>query len=451
MKLRGGFLKGLWGALRIRLSQCFYLAGYLFEYGGWALARRVRDPSFLPSKLTAPAMFLGGVASFVAQPRTFQERRFRRIFSHVDEADIVISFARGGGAGAYVTNAIHQAPASRLIIVAKASIAKNIIDVELWQKGGLCGRAKAYTLSSLKVLPRLHVRKIVVNELVLWHRYLGLRGMTEEGMARLTAEILALQKAWRCETVYLVHDYFAMCPRITLLTAQGVYCGTEFSPEACRRCVALGVGSDVSVLPGCDVRQWREVMRAFFGQIQEVRAFSKDTQRRMMRAFPGIIVTCVPHAPLAKRLRKPTLSSNPIVIGVFGAIGILKGIRPLFDLADFLATVGQIHIVVIGRLEEPYKGNGDIVVHGRYAREELPDLVERYGINVALFPSVWPETFSYVSQEIMQMGMPLVCYNLGAVPERLEHYPYGVVAKDFSPEATWEAISLASKRMQGTT
>jgi len=44
-----------------------------------------------------------------------------------------------------------------------------------------------------------------------------------------------------------------------------------------------------------------------------------------------------------------------------------------------------------------------------------------------LLPSIWPETFSYVAEELMQLGVPLAVFNMGAPAERVAQYENGMV------------------------
>ena len=44
---------------------------------------------------------------------------------------------------------------------------------------------------------------------------------------------------------------------------------------------------------------------------------------------------------------------------------------------------------------------------GRYTREEIPKLSLEQDIDMFLIPSVWPETFSYTTSEVISMGYPL--------------------------------------------
>ena len=56
---------------------------------------------------------------------------------------------------------------------------------------------------------------------------------------------------------------------------------------------------------------------------------------------------------------------------------------------------------------------------GTYRRDDLVDLIEANGINLFFFPSICPETFSYVTEEMIRLDVPIVAFDLGAPGERL--------------------------------
>ena len=80
---------------------------------------------------------------------------------------------------------------------------------------------------------------------------------------------------------------------------------------------------------------------------------------------------------------------------------------------------------------------------GRYTREEIPRLTLEQDIDMFLIPSVWPETFSYTTSEIISMGFPVAVLPVGAPVERVKRYAKGLVLKDEKPEnIVEEMISL---------
>lgn len=67
---------------------------------------------------------------------------------------------------------------------------------------------------------------------------------------------------------------------------------------------------------------------------------------------------------------------------------------------------------------------------GRYTRDELPRLTMEEDIDLFFIPSIWPETFSYTTSEIMSMHMPVAVFPIGAPVERVKHYEKGLVLKE---------------------
>ena len=99
----------------------------------------------------------------------------------------------------------------------------------------------------------------------------------------------------------------------------------------------------------------------------------------------------------------------------------------LQDLAAEIARRGlPVKITVIGSLH----GRADAAVirtTGPFARPDLPRLISESGANVFLLPSICPETFSYVTQELMSLRVPLACFDFGAPADRVAAYGLGRV------------------------
>ena len=86
-----------------------------------------------------------------------------------------------------------------------------------------------------------------------------------------------------------------------------------------------------------------------------------------------------------------------------------------------------LRFVVIGTLEGGTAGCPLLRVTGKFSRESLCDLLEAEGVGIAMLPSICPETYSYVVDEIMATGLPLAVLDVGAPPERVTLYPSGLV------------------------
>ena len=76
-------------------------------------------------------------------------------------------------------------------------------------------------------------------------------------------------------------------------------------------------------------------------------------------------------------------------------------------------------------------------------------LIESHGVNMVLFPSIWPETFSYVVGELTHMAVPIVAFDLGAPAERLRTYAHARLVAEVSAEAALDtAIAFHRERSE---
>lgn len=355
----------------------------------------------------------------------FGLRNPSRLAKGASKVEVVLTMPGGGGAAMYLEKRLSAAPDALATFVVRPALDEGGRLVCEAYRGS--HKLRKGLLRSLKDLECLAGRDVtvVVNELVQWHRYWP-ENVTDERVLEKTVDaVLALKQALSAGLTFLAHDYFCICPRWTLTRDDGVYCADEFECVSCGDCLASG---DPAFLyrGGVSVFRWRQVFGRLLAAAEEVRVFSEDTQRRLLRVYPQLKTRCVPHVPNGPALRAPRLSKRPTVIGVFGPQTPSKGARQVAALADYLKKTGHADVRV--------------VVVDRYVREELPDIVEREGINVAFFASVVPETFSYVTQELMMMQLPVVCFDLGAPAERIRKCGRGAVAKEMTAESVWQAI-----------
>ena len=262
----------------------------------------------------------------------------------------------------------------------------------------------------------------------------------------MLAEWLARMRTRHASTrlVMTTHDYFAACPSFVLLNADGRYCNVPDATE-CARCLSRHSATYVSLSPPTDVPAWRASWGRCLVAADEVRCFSDASREILRRAFPALApdrITVLPHKVDFAPARSPRLdASTPMVIGVVGEITPQKGAGIVTGIAEILDREGRdARIVVIGALDAACRSSR-VKATGPYRREQLVDLVEQHGINLFLFPSIWPETFSYVVAELMALHAPIVAFDLGAPAERLRHYALGRICTEVSPAAALAALT----------
>jgi glycosyltransferase involved in cell wall biosynthesis len=250
-----------------------------------------------------------------------------------------------------------------------------------------------------------------------------------------------------------VHDYLNVCPSWNLLDHQGRFCGVPDVAE-CRRCLPQ-IRGEVRSLVGCDdIDRWRATWERCLQQANTILCFSESSRALLVRAYPTVrrdAYVVQPHAvdDLPRRVARSNLYA-PLHIGVVGEITQPKGAGIVREMARLIrARSLPIRITVIGQLEGTPES--EIVrVLGPYRREQLPDLAETCGANVFLLPSIWPETFSYVAEELMQLGVPLAVFDLGAPAERLAHYAPGLRIERVDAALALERLMAFHAALQAT-
>jgi glycosyltransferase involved in cell wall biosynthesis len=241
------------------------------------------------------------------------------------------------------------------------------------------------------------------------------------------AEWLATMRARHAKLrlTVAVHDYFAVCPSFVLLNADGRYCGIPDLAE-CAACMKRHQASYVSLSPPTEIPPWRAVWGRCLQAADEVRCFSNSTRQLLQRAYPGLDperISVMPHRVDYRPARRPRLDhAAPLVVGIIGQISAQKGALVVRELVALLARdQPEARVVVIGTLDVALKSDR-LRVTGAYRQEDLVDLIESNGVNMCFFPSICPETFSYVTEEMIRLDLPIVAFDLGAPGERLRDY-----------------------------
>ena len=233
------------------------------------------------------------------------------------------------------------------------------------------------------------------------------------------------------------HDHYLMCPTRHLLNAESRYCGVP-DPGICARCLPNNAHCLDAPLRSTDILAWRDQWGQVLAGASSIRVFSPSSRELLRRMWPELDskVVLTPHntAHIPRSDLSPAPES-PLHIGVVGRIGAHKGATQVARLARHIAETGaSARITVFGTLEEPVPASV-VSQTGVYSAEALPALCAEQGVNVFWFPSMWPETFSFVVHEVKAMGLPMLAYDVGAQADTLvDEDRHRVVSLDASPE-----------------
>lgn len=233
-----------------------------------------------------------------------------------------------------------------------------------------------------------------------------------------------------------IHDYFPICPSYTLLNDKTKYCEVPSDLKKCDICLKLHNGEFKAFEKETDIKNWRSIWGDIFKITDKILCFSEASNIIFKKAYPQYFskVIVIPHnikgryQKIYNQERIKKIDKN--IIGVLGGINEAKGAKVVKDLVKYIEK-NKINakVVLIGQISIQMQESDYFNCTGRYKIEELAKIVIEQNITQFFIPSIWPETFSYTTDEIMQLGYPLTVFNLGAPAERVKNYKLGKVIK----------------------
>ena len=251
-------------------------------------------------------------------------------------------------------------------------------------------------------------------------RRCGVSRMHVQHLLGHTLDVGRLQRDLGVPLDFSVHDYYAVCPQVTMTDAAGRYCG-EPDTAGCNACLA-GRPPWSRLDIGVDIGAWREKYGSIVKGADRVIAPSRDAADRLRHYFPGANMVSAAHPgqiAMTSPAPQPLTPDQPLVVAALGTMTQHKGIHRLRAAANAarrqnlplrFTLVGH---VVLPAASEPFDQTGP------YKKDELPGLLRKSGAQVVWFPAQWPETFSYTLSVCLEMGLPVIAPDIGAFAERV--------------------------------
>lgn len=287
---------------------------------------------------------------------------------------------------------------------------------ELYYRLELCdqeGRELRYIIkwSEVRNIFDNNFDTIIVNSLVTYQYY--------QELLRLIIDYRCAHS--NCVVKYFVHDFHAVCPNVNLYKNSG-YCNLECEKHQCK----LKIGTK-----SVHIDDWRKNWAAFLEMVDEIRCFSESSKAILQKAYPKLDnkkITVKPHDTSYCTYSPITNMENlPLCVGIVGAI--TSDSKGKSVVSKIIRCYGhEIPIRIIGTKAWRYRIFRKKVKYlGPYKRDELREILKREKVTFVVFPSLWPETFSYLISELMAMDIPIVCFNYGAQAEKVSKYHKGTV------------------------
>lgn len=329
--------------------------------------------------------------------------------------ELVVSNSLGGGTASYLNNAL-ESNKNCLLLTPLTNCFRDVLYIiyDSMSKKTFYIKPKDFE----KIILELDISILIINSLVSYKNiYSILRTFTKKlSVSNLTS-------------ILMVHDFFIVCPSYNL-TQNFSYCELQCNKCDCRLILPYSFKK-------VDVDEWRRNWGLLIDKVKEVRTFDKSGKDIFKAFYQHRNITVVPHS-MEYFSESPIIDfdSTELNLGVVGSISRIKGRLFLNNFAKFLHKHGK-KITIIGNA---FLFKRNVIHAGKYNKYTLREKLIKHRINVVLFPSVCPETFSYVISELIQLQIPIVCFDFGAQANKVRNYSKGVVAKSMSNEDVYDAI-----------
>lgn len=332
-----------------------------------------------------------------------------------EPAALIVDHAMGGGTNTFSAQLRERLTTARTpFVVVRYLISEMAYLVEVHEAGERHGLMhNAHTVDDVvALLSSINFGHIHVNSTVSFP--------SNDAILSLIASVTRATS----QVVFYVHDYYSICPSFNLLNHDGSYCDIP-TTSYCNN-VCLPKNRDLFLLSQSptSIEEWRAKWLSLIERSNQIRFFSEASKALFCRAFPDASTSRMitePHV-VSGRSALETFTVHPapgLRVAVVGTVNHAKGSDVVVDLCRYVAATGvDLTLVVFGTIDRgldfPF-----VTITGPYERDSLPRLFQRHNINVALFPSIWPETFSFVVSELSAMNVPIVAFDVGAPGERL--------------------------------
>lgn len=247
---------------------------------------------------------------------------------------------------------------------------------------------------------------------------------------RLTRNLVAIC-ASHAPVVVTLHDCWISCPRIHRIRKDGSYCAGPLQAAPCLECVdRMPQQTDREIADALALRQ--QEIQAELSQAAVIIVPSEAHYTLLVgqREMPEGRVIVLQHGSLQtvtgwKGRDAPSAASRhrPLRIGHWGHLLHHKGTHLLLEAVHRLRDPLTVHVHLIGAaLDAPYErqlqdlARGlSVQFHGAYQPADL----QAVNLDLAVFPSITSESYSFTLDEALQAGLPVLVSDRGALSERI--------------------------------
>jgi glycosyltransferase involved in cell wall biosynthesis len=246
----------------------------------------------------------------------------------------------------------------------------------------------------------------------------------------LTSDAVATCRSRGARVVVTLHDLWISCPLFFRLPDGRNLCPPQLPLEDCVRCIGRLVGNAPSDIAENFGRRIATIGHEL-EQAGAVIALSKPQQEFLanvptLRSVPMRMVPMpAPQMPPPRRIPERGHPHGRLRIATWGGLDRGKGLLQIVEAVELLPDSHSVSIRHYGRiLDEGYRAEVeraardlDLELHGSFTPDDL--VQASVDCDLAVFASLYLETYGFVVDEALLLGMPVLVSDRGAPKERL--------------------------------
>lgn len=247
----------------------------------------------------------------------------------------------------------------------------------------------------------------------------------------LSLEMFYQAKERNIPLLATLHDYYHICPTIKLLNADGKFCMGIADDQMCRNCLK----KRCSIYPGIDYIQiWRRENQKALSMADQIFVPSRAAKDIVISYYPVLAqkIQILEHgsAPLSSTTSPDAPSEKhpktAFHVAFVGGISDAKGSYCASQLVKNSPKDIRWHLFgLYGHNDLSVVERSNFIKTGKYNREELPELIRKYQIDLICILPIWPETFCYTISEAALCGIPVIGTDIGALSHRIRDMKCG--------------------------
>ena len=300
-------------------------------------------------------------------------------------------------------------------------------------------------------------------------------------MYTLSARIIKVAKELDLPVVFTLSDFWAICPRHTLMRYDGSLCDAQVPPQVCQDCLLsessgyralkhllpfsltetiynrlVGYSEIAGYIPGMkrwgmDVVERRRILKQYLPMIDATLAPSQFMRDTTLAAGLPVQIEVSHHGNDLGWLSdyKPRPSDGELHFGYIGQISPIKGLHLLIEAFQRNQFQDHVKLHIYGNLEanpayveklrQLAGQNHNIELMGPFLRHELPRVLA--DIDALVAPSIWPEVAGLVVQEAFAAKIPVLASDMGGLPEFVRPGAGGLLFGIDNPEELQQTLA----------